>query len=238
MSDPGPKDLEYTPSVGTKYHPDGTVRRFPGCSIVCRLSPLMPQYARLEWVQAYSKDEFFAKKLAFLPPDSFHMTVFDLICDQRRVPDSWSDSIALDAPLAEAEATITAALEELDIPTRRFRMRFGGLGPFHTTLHVLLDPADWATRKALASFREEIFRVTGVRHATHDDYRFHVSLAYLLRPLSTQDKSDFLSFTAEVEARLESVFSILRLGQPELVLFDDMHDFVHAPRRGPDDRGM
>ena len=231
MSDTGPQDTEYTPSVGTKYHADGTVRRFPGCSIVCRLSPLMPQYARLEWVQTYSRDEFFAKKLAYLPPDSFHMTVFDLVCDQRRVPENWSDSIPLDTPLEEVEATICTALESLEFPTRRFNMKFGGLGPFHTTLHVLLDPADWATRKALASFREEISRVTGMRHPTHDDYRFHVSLAYLLRPLSKQDKSDYLSYTAEIGARLEAVFSTLRLGQPELVLFEDMHDFVVPDRR-------
>lgn len=236
MSDPGPQDLEYTPSVGTKFHADGAVRRFPGCSIVCRLSPLMPQFARLEWVQAYSRDEFFAKKLAFLPPDSFHMTVFDLICDQRRVPENWSEMIPLDAPLNEVESTITLALESLEFPRRRLRMRFGGLGPFHTTLHVLLDPADWATRKALAGLREEISRVTGVRHPTHDGYRFHVSLAYLLQPLSTQDKSDFLSYTAEIESRLEAVFSTLRLGQPELVLFEDMHDFVEPPRRETGDQ--
>ena len=232
MNDTDPTDMEYTASVGTKFHADGSVRRFPGCSVVCRLSPLMPQYARLEWVQAYSSDEFFAKKLAYLPPESFHMTVFDLICDQRRVPEHWSDRVGLDAPLKEVEATLTRAIDALEFPTRRFRMRFGGLGPFHTTLHVLLDPADWATRKALASFRDEISQVTGVRHPNHDDYRFHVSLAYLLRPLSTQDKSDYLSFTAETEARLEAVLSTLRLGQPELVLFDDMHDFVKPGRGG------
>ena len=236
MSNPEPQDPEYTPSVGTKFRADGAVRRFPGCSIVCRLSPLMPQFARLEWVQAYSRDEFFAKKLAYLPPDSFHMTVFDLVCDQRRVPENWSDRIPLDAPLDQAEATITRALQSLDFPTRRFRMRFGGLGPFHTTLHLLLDPADWATRKALAGFREEISRVTGVRHPTHDGYRFHLSLAYLLRPLSPQDKSDFLSYTAEIEARLEAVFSTLRLGRPELVLFEDMYDFVEPPGRVTGDR--
>ncbi len=231
MSEGGGSEAQYTPSVGTKYHADGTVRRFPGCSVVCRLAPLMPQFARLEWVQAYSRDEFFAKKLAYLPPDSFHMTIFDLVCDERRVPEAWSDRLALDAPLPEVEAALAEALESVEFPTRRFRMRFGGLGPFHTTLHVLLDPADWATRRALAALREEISRVTGVRHPNHDSYRFHVSLAYLLQPLSAQDKRDYLSYTAEVESRLEVVFSTLRLLEPELTFFDDMHDF-REPARG------
>ena len=44
MSEGGGSEAQYTPSVGTKYHADGTVRRFPGCSVVCRLAPLMPQW--------------------------------------------------------------------------------------------------------------------------------------------------------------------------------------------------
>lgn len=219
------EQLEYTPSVGTKFHQSGQVRRFPGCSVVCHLSSLMPQYARLEWVQAYSRQEFFSKKLAYLPAPSFHMTVFDMICDQRREAPQWSSLIPLDAPLADTREELTRSVQQLEFP-RRLRMRFAGLGPFETTLHVLLDPADWATRKALNTLREELARVTGIRHPNHHGYRFHVSLAYLLQPLSKQDKHDYLAFTAEVETRLEAVFSTLRLGPPELVLFEDMHDFV------------
>lgn len=213
-----------------KFRPDGTPKPFPGCSLACILDSLMPQHALLGWVQQVARGEFFGSRLRFLPHETFHVTIFDLLCDQRRTADRWSSKVPLSSPLHQAEALLSLWLDDVQ-PPRRMRFRFGGLGPVQTRLQLLLDPADQATRRALASFRAAASEATGIRHERHDDYRCHVTLAYLLQPLSRQDKQDFLHFTAEIEQRLEATFGQLRLGPPQLVRFDDMLDFAQPGRR-------
>ncbi len=220
----------FRPAVGSKYHADGAVRRFPGSSIVCMLDPASSQVALLAGVQESCRAEPFGDLFAYLPVPSFHMTAFDLICDQVRVIDHWSRDLLLGAPLEETDVALAQRLRDVTDWPDRLVMRYDRLGPVRTTAHVQLEPADRDTAGALARFREEVARTTGVRHPNHDHYRFHVSLAYLLVDLESAEQRAWDSFRDRIDRSLRRSFGTLLLPSPRLVFFDTMHAFPE--RRG------
>jgi len=216
--------------VGRKYHADGSVRRFPGSSIVAMLPPGATQVEQLAAVQQASRAEPFGDLFAYLPVDSFHMTAFDLVCDQVRVAEHWSHDMPLDTPLAETDAVLAQRLDDVADWPDQLAMRYDRLGPVQTTAHAQLVPADPATAEMLTRFREQVARATGIRHPNHDHYRFHVSLAYLLVDLDPTEVQAWDLFRQRVDDDMRETFGTLLLPSPRLVFFDTMQAFPE--RRG------
>ena len=213
-----------TPAVGTKFHADGSVRRFPGSSIVCAVGQESALADELDWIQRASQARSFGPRLAQLPRASFHMTVVDLVCDQVRVPDHWSSHLPLDTPLGELDHWMRLRCSGVAFPAPP-RMRVAGLGPPDTTVHLQLKPADDTTAEALQTFRDRIAAVTGVRHPVHAVYRFHISLSYALEVFDASDRAAFRRFGDEVMQRLDRTLDDVQLDEPQLVFFDDMFAF-------------
>jgi len=211
-------------AVGTKFDEEGVARRFPGLSVVAALGPEQRQFELLVDLQERARRAAFGPKLSFLPPSSFHMTVFDLICDQVRELEHWSSELALDAPLHEVDTWMhgqVMAVAEWPMP----RMRFAEMGPLGVSFHAVLEPEDAATAAALARFREAVSKATGVRHPNHDRYRFHVTLAYRMEAFDEADIAALAAFCADTDGRLGESFGSLQLPKPELTFFDDMCSF-------------
>lgn len=213
-----------TPSVGTKFESDGGARFFPGNSIVSNLAQQSTQHELLCRMQDDAKRESFGESLTFLPPSSFHMTLFDLVCDQIRQPEHWSSKIGLDAPLSEVDAQLARWLEPLSFP-QRLSMKVDCVGRLEIGLHVLLEPIDNEVERELRNFREGISRTTGIRHPDHETYPFHITLAYMLRYLTVTQQRDLQRFVSRWDATLAESFGVLDLEPAQLVFFDDMLAF-------------
>jgi len=163
--------------------------------------------------------------LAFLPPSSYHMTVFDGVLHDVRAPDRWPEGLARDADARAADAFILDALRRAR-PAGRFRLRPRRLAIGDAGLGLLMDGADPAEEARLRHVRDELAALTGLTHRPdHAGYVFHVTLAYLVAPVP-----------ADVAPRLDAVCNdagrdaIARLGEitlgpPEACLFDDMTAF-------------
>lgn len=213
-----------------KFNPDGTVRTFPGCSIVTHLTPNTPVHLGLRQVQARLTASPVGRCFTPLPPSSFHMTVMDLVCDQVREPAYWSRQIPLDAPLAVVDARLALHVAKVQPAPGPLHMRIDRLGPPDVTVHVLVEPADSETRQALGRYRQAISRATGVRHPNHETYGFHISLAYRIAEMSEAEQRAYETFAAQTHAQLGSTVDRLTLDAPDLVFFDDMFSFPRQRR--------
>jgi hypothetical protein len=224
-------DSALTWAVGTKFFPDGRVRPFAGNSIVCPLSPSSPLYSHLARLQQRCRAASFGPCFAILPPESFHMTLIDLLCDQVRQPEHWSSKLSLECPLDEADRRLVELIGSVSFP-RGPAMTVLGLGPLRAdlTLHVHLEPADAETGDCLAAFREEVSRRTGIRHPSHDSYFFHISLAYPIRELSGAEGESCARFLTSESATLRETHAEVHLEVPHLAFFDDMHAFPERRR--------
>jgi hypothetical protein len=213
----------FTYHVGEKFNEDGSVRPYPGVTIICFAQASDALYQAGVQVQAGLQQQPYGHKFALLPPPSFHMTVFSLILDAQRDPSYWSPSLPLDAPLAQADAFFEARVAAVPPPAglRMCLTYIGGRG-----LSFRLSPADEHTYDALRAYRAHIAQATGVRHPDHDTYEFHLTLAYNLQVLTHEENQAFGRWrTAQGEA-LRCAVGIFAPLPPVLTFFDDMFRFV------------
>lgn len=222
--------VRFTGEVGYKFHADGSVRAFPGNTIICFVD--RQQHAQVfqacVWAQDQLKQMQCASALAFLPPDSFHMTVIQLICDQVRRPQKWSSFLSLEAPLLETDQFFIERVKQVPAPSS-LRMKYESVR--ETTVGLELAAADSATAEALQTYRDQIAEKTGVRFPDHDTYKFHISLAYRVLQLSAEQEEEIHATFARIDTHLKKSFGIFETNAPQLVFFDDMFKFVPESER-------
>lgn len=214
----------YTPEVGRKFYADGRVRQFAGNTIICHLDPTSEIFKAALVTQAALRDTGYGRKFALLPPESLHMTVIELLCDETRRPEKWSSRLELTASLNETDEFFLKTVPPITKPAA-FEMRPETIST-HNML-IRLSPCDAATAENLRHYRDAVAAATGVRFPNHDSYGFHISLAYRLIELDADEQAQFERDCAEWGTTLRQAVPSFRLGPPELVFFD--HMFCFAP---------
>jgi hypothetical protein len=220
----------YTAEVGRKFYADGSPRLFPGNTLICFCHPGTPPYTAALWVQQQLAAHPPGRHYTLLPPESLHMTVMELLCDQTRRPERWSRHLSLDVSLVESDEFFIERLANVQ-PPAQLRMQPVGLSR-GANLMINLQPADETTTAALQSYREEVAVAGGVRFPDHDSYRFHITLAYRIIALSSAQEAEHAAAVNSWENGLLERLGVFELGAAELVFFDDMFKFVPAAERG------
>lgn len=169
--------MKYGSSIGIKYHEDGTVRTYPGNTVVAALTPGSGGYevmAQLRQMVVQAKME---SHVILLPPDSFHMTVISGLNDQVRKDTHWPSALPKEIPMEQVDDYISAAVERVGLPGPA-RMKFHRVHFSKNCMVVRLKPADEEQERILRTFRDQVAREVGLKLPGHDDYHFHSSLGY------------------------------------------------------------
>ncbi|KAF5523447.1 hypothetical protein CGCA056_v005713 [Colletotrichum aenigma] len=167
----------------------------------------------------------FASLITLLPATSFHMTVFEGVCDQVRKPGYWPSDLPLEAPLEECNSKFEQALGAFDLGDEHmppYKMTVRGFDPHEIGIGIQLDGRTPAETVRLRSLRHKLADKLNIRHPIHDEYGFHLSVAYLLRHLTNEQNR-------ELEALLHSHFEEMPqnfdLGALEFCTFENMFAF-------------
>ncbi|MFA0442332.1 hypothetical protein BCU70_01315 [Vibrio sp. 10N.286.49.C2] len=217
--------MKYAPSVGVKFHEDGSVRTFPGNTFICHLDPSIALIDELRWAQDELKAMQCGHKFAFLPISSMHMTVFEGVCDQIRDANKWTSKLDLNAKLSEVTDLFATEVDQL-----------GALGGFEMMFDYVYNctvggsalrvkPANDASLTALKQCRALLKTATGISMPDFDDYHFHITLSYRVIELDEQDKIELLETTQRIEQRISQSFGTLTHGPVEFCTFQDMFEF-------------
>ena len=83
-------------NIGTKFNADGTVRRFPGNTIISMVNHGKDIFAHFLHIRALLEASRAAACVTLLPLDSIHMTVIEGVCDQVRREGYWTSLLPLD----------------------------------------------------------------------------------------------------------------------------------------------
>lgn len=223
-------DLPRPADVGRKFHADGSVRAFAGNTVICHLPEDGPAYAALmhvhERLAAVS-----AHRHALLPPSSWHMTVFEGVCDQIRDPGRWPADLPLDASLAASLAACTD-LFAARLRAARFgitapiRMAVGGVVAVHGGfLGVRLEPADPEEHLRLRTLRDRLSALLGLQVPVHRGYGFHLTLGYQIDWLEPAEQLALSEACRAATAHLLEAAPVFTFGVPAFCTFQDMHAF-------------
>jgi len=169
--------MTYGRDIGRKFYEDGSVRRYPGNTVVADVTPGCSAYDVMLHLRQMVLDAGFDHYLILLPEDSYHMTVFRGLNDQVRVDTNWPARLPKDTPMAQVDDYVSEAVKAAQIPGP-VRMKFDQVKFGSSCMIVHLLPADEEQEKILRDFRDRAAENVGVFFPHHDEYRFHISLGY------------------------------------------------------------
>lgn len=206
---------------GEKFLEDGTVQHWAGNTFLCHV-PEGAQKDAMRAMQDEMKDSDFGRFYTFLPPSSFHMTVFQGVSPRHgkfeelpKGADGLTDRDAVTAHMA-------GQVRGLKLPQRQ-RVR---MASFYAGLGLTMQGADESAEISLRATRTRLKEATGISHAADfETYVFHVTFAYLLEWLSDETALEVAEFCSDLTDRFKNDFGTLELGPIEFCNFDSMHHF-------------
>ena len=171
---------------------------------------------------------------AWLPPASYHMTIFDGVLHGRRDAEFWPTGLNRDATEDQAERFVFSRLENMRPDGHRapFRLRPLALEPSRGAgVWVRLSGADAAEERRLRAFRDACAEGLGLAHRPgHAAYTFHITMAYSLAWPSPAEAEAFDAVIAEADAAFRAAAPVIEIGPPELCRFSDMTHFEVVKR--------
>ncbi|MAY63011.1 MAG: hypothetical protein CML29_12430 [Rhizobiales bacterium] len=206
--------------LGTRHDRKGNFLPEPGNTVVCHLVDGSPSRDAIVEARRALMELPGAERLAFTPVSSLHMTLFQGVIEFRRRLPYWPDDVPLNAPIEEVTALYLARLDGFS-PGAHFRMRVTGITPEGLALEGVADN----DRRALAQWRDRLAACFGYRHPDHDDYRFHITFAYLMEWLEDDAAGAWRDGMAQILARLRAEAPVIELAPPAFCTFEDMRHF-------------
>lgn len=218
----GTGDGDYTEQVGYKFFPDGRPKAFAGNTFLCHIPRPSPVFDALVRLQDTLKAAPEAQYFSYLPPESFHMTVFQGVNDAERTAAQWPRDLALETSLEHVTEHFKTNLRQLDFPTS-FKVR-----PTHLRFaqSLRLVGADATEEAKLRQVRDSLARALHYHSANHDSYGFHITLAYRIRYMSAAEATRMLALADVAYQEFAATVSEIALGLLEFCQFADMHAFI------------
>ncbi len=167
----------------------------------------------------------YCRKLALLPPASYHVTIFSTADDRHREPPLWPAGLATAAAMAACHDYVEERLQGFSLNcTLPFRFRVADCNPgeMQRTLRLEMEPVDQAENRKLRQLRDRLASATGIRSPMHKQYRFHLSLAYVIDWLDRGEEFRLREDYGEWKHLLQAAMPVIEFGQPAYCTFETM----------------
>ncbi|KAJ6466341.1 RNA ligase/cyclic nucleotide phosphodiesterase [Mycena sanguinolenta] len=224
-SEPSVEVPQYPSGVPNKFDPDGNVQPFPGNTIVCHLSPSSELHKSLLALQDKLSSHNLSHLYTLLPSVSYHVTIFEGLCDKVRKADRWPDDLPLEASLEEGMSQFKKRLSSFDLqcepPYHLTAVKFKPLSKAGS-ISVQFEPSTPEENTRLRRLRDRLSKRLHLRAKNHETYVFHLTVAYMLRFLTEEQDRDLTQLLVD---HFEGMPKQFELGAPEFCTFDDMFAF-------------
>ena len=218
-------------NIGTKFNADGSVRFFPGNTIISKIDHNAPVFEEFKKIRQMLADKPVARCVTMLPDDSIHMTVIEGVCDQVRREGYWTSLLPLDCPLSATDALFEARFAEL-APLGPVTLRMSHVVCTGAIL-LRMEPVTPEDAARLSAYRDAASAALGLRFPNHDSYRFHITLGYFTREPSPEQEQALGEFCAQADRYIAQHDILMQAEEPQLTFFDSMFRF--EPHRIPRD---
>ncbi|AFD27599.1 DUF1868 domain-containing protein [Deinococcus gobiensis] len=214
----------FPPYVGKRFLSDGSVQTCEGNTVICHLPEHSVLYRALLDLRAEIQAQPYAYKYAFLPPQSYHMTVFNGVLDSVRDPQQWPADLPLDASLQACTALFAEKLRNFTLPDLPpYRLRPASFGRHLGDGLVLnIAPLDDIENARLRGLRDRLSEHLQMRFAGHEQYPFHITIAYLVQWLTPEEEAHSFALQDAFLGRWQAAQLSVSLGRPEFCVFQDM----------------
>ncbi len=208
------------PFVGVRFDTSGVFLRERGNTVVSHVPPGSDTEAALLDIRTRLMALPHAHHFAFTAPTSLHMTVAQGVLETRRQPGYWPEGVDLQAAVEQVTELYLERFKDVE-DQGHFEVRVKGLTPYG----IVVEGATADDEKTLQRWRDHLVGPFGYRHPDHDDYEFHITIAYLGKWLPPEAVD---LYDAELQTMLADLMRsnpVLELDRPALCSFDDMNHF-------------
>ena len=216
------QDYQITKGEG-KFDNDGNPLHWPGCTIICPIQENSLVSSLLAEVQENFKEIAPKRKYTFLPQSSFHMTLFDCCNVSTFKTSYWPDNIQDTQNYLEIANILSDRLKNYQFPNSlavRLNKFFGGFS-------TLLTPYSSKDEEILRNCRDDLSNLLGIKFENHLRYTFHITLAYILEPLTLEEVSRLINLEKKMNKKFKNEIPLINLPQPEICVFNDMYKFTN-----------
>ena len=216
------QDYQITKGEG-KFDNDGNPLHWPGCTIICPIQENSLVSSLLAEVQENFKEIAPNRKYTFLPQSSFHMTLFDCCNVSTFKTSYWPDSIQDTQNYLEIANILSDRLKNYQFPNPlavKLNKFFGGFS-------TLLTPYSSKDEEILRNCRDDLSNLLGIKFENHLRYTFHITLAYILEPLTLEEVSRLINLEKKMNKKFKNEIPLINLPQPEICVFNDMYKFTN-----------
>ena len=209
--------------VGRKFNEDGSVRFWPGNTMICLLDHDSLVYEKIKEI----RDDFGRNKigecLTLLPDESLHMTAIEGVVDGNRAPEHWTSLLPCDSPLEKVDDLFQEKWK--DIPKLgKVEMVFHHIR-VGTGLCVALRPKTEDDEKRIRGWREIVSKKMGLRFPGFETYEFHISLAYGYRSPDREEMDNLEKMVKEYNEKFSNEKFSFVVPEPSMTYFDNMFFF-------------
>jgi len=216
--------VTYGESVYQKLNEDGSVRHYPGNSVVLMVEKDNDIYTHLKYATRRLKEMGVSEKFMMLPPSSYHMTVIQGVNDQVRKKEYWSSFKDINTPLATMNHFFQQKIKEVQ-SFKQVSMSFDHIKLDNNDLRINLRPKNDNENQKLRNYRDRVSEKFGVKLPNHDTYSFHITLGYVWK-LPDKEESHILErYIKEMNDYLQSINKEFELTNLVFVCYKDMFDF-------------
>ena len=204
-----------------KFDDKGNPLPFPGCTIICNI-PLNTDLSN-EIINYQKKIENLNPKKTYfyLPPSSFHMTLFDCCNLNTKNTDNWPSNIDPDMDYKDIAIELNKRIQNFIFPEEfnlKLKMFFGGYS-------IILEPYSEKDEKILRNCRDELSSLLKIKFENHQRYTFHITLAYILRELNQIEIKNLIEFNKQLSFEFSKKIPKITFTKPEMCTFEDMLEF-------------
>ena len=214
----------------------GKPTNFPGYTII---TPLWSEdsvntefYSHLETLQKKLQQKIDSDLLVSLPPETFHLTVADLIWEN-----AYSEAVAEDPNFEEElRKEIKAIFEQYQqaiFVTQPVAWQLLGLVIRPRAIVACLVPKDRESYDLIMQLRRSIYQngtLMGLGIEQQYDYTAHITLGYFGEIADDRRKENLSNVISEINDRLmETKEQILTINQVQLHKFDNMIHYYREP---------
>ncbi len=204
-----------------KFDDKGTPLPFPGCTIICNIP--LNSYLSDQIISFQKKMKNFNPEQTYfyLPPSSFHMTLFDCCNLNTKNTNYWPSNIDPNIDYKDVAIELNKRIQNYIFPEKlnlKLKMFFGGYS-------IILEPFSEKDEKILRNCRNELSSLLKIKFENHHRYTFHITLAYILRELKEDEIKKLLEFNKDLFHEFDKKFPKIILNKPEMSTFDNMLEF-------------
>ena len=217
------------PYLGVRFDADTRPLRDAGTTMIGHVPP-GPVFEALVAARDTLAATTAGRCFAWLPPSSYHMTIYDCVLYRRRTTGFWPAELDPIAGEPQVESFVFSRLQPLR-PERSpapFRMVPEALepAPGGAGVTVTLSAVDATEDRRIRAFRDRCAAALGLTERPHhDSYRFHITMAYGIAWPDDREAQAFEAALTEADAVLRAAAPLIEIGPPQLCRFADMTHF-------------